>query len=242
MDPNSTNQLWSEWTFDIWDSGKHPPFKEVEYNARKWLRAGFGSVAQARVEEKVNRWTIVARVEGVPAHDPSYQTSVRRQFQKNFVEPGWGVLGVSSVSVRVLAGDIQDGSPRSQLVVLPTIDNVPPGTIRLPLHELEKRWKTKPSMQLCAKECEAKCCKGTKVELRPKEYVELSKRTDKTLDISWDQATGLYMWRLGEKCAFLTDANACSIYANRPEGCRLFPSKPYDFCGVWPSLRSSRVK
>lgn len=121
MNPNSQHQLWSEWTFDVFENGKHPSFTEVRDNVRKWLRKGFGSVGRVRVIEKVRTWKIIAQFEGVPAHDPYYVDSVRQQFQKNFVEKGWGLLTVSSVEVKVLAGDIQDGQPSSQLVMMPVI-------------------------------------------------------------------------------------------------------------------------
>lgn len=120
MNPNSQHQLWSEWTFSVWDSGKHPSFAEVKENAQRWLRKGFGSVGEMSVEEKIGSWIIKARVEGVPAQDPAYQKQVGKMFRR-FVEQGWGPLAVESVDVKILAGDIGDGAPASQLVVMPAI-------------------------------------------------------------------------------------------------------------------------
>jgi hypothetical protein len=119
LDPNSQHQLWSRWTFTVWDNGKHPPYKEVRQNAAAWLRKGFGSVGHAHVDEKVSTWVIIAEVEGAPAHDPDFVKSVERQFQKHFVEKGWGPLAISTVEVRILAGDTQTGKPPDQLIVMP---------------------------------------------------------------------------------------------------------------------------
>lgn len=123
IDPNSQHQLWSRWTFVFWDTGKHPTIAEVKENAAKWMRMGFGSVGRGRVTQFTNvfgmqQWTIEAEVEGVPAHDPQYKEHVRAEFKKNFLEKGWGLMAAFvDMKVAVLAGDIQDGSPPSQMVV-----------------------------------------------------------------------------------------------------------------------------
>lgn len=123
IDPNTEHQLWTEWRFHIFETGRHVPFKEVEYNVAKWLRSGFGSVGQVRVTEKVNGYLVEAHIEGADARDEGFVEAVKSQFQKNFVEKGWGDLGAfSSVEVRIIAGDKGDGKPRSQLIVLPTIN------------------------------------------------------------------------------------------------------------------------
>ena len=127
MDPNSSHQLFSEWIFTVHEGGgRHVPMADVQSNVTRWLRHGFGSVAQAKVEEKLavrvglsfRYYQIMCHVEGVPAHDESYVVYVRREFAK-WVEKGWGPIATSTVTVRVLAGDSQDGTPRSQLVVMP---------------------------------------------------------------------------------------------------------------------------
>lgn len=133
IDPNSQHQLWSEWIFTIYTGSKRAPFGEVKYNAAKWLRQGFGSVGRAKLEEQIvtatlpdhskvleNVVVITVQVEGAPAHDPGYVASVRRGLSR-FVEQGWGAMAASTVTVRVLAGDVQDGTPRQQLVVMPSI-------------------------------------------------------------------------------------------------------------------------
>jgi hypothetical protein len=121
MDPNSQHQRWSRWTFDIEEAGRHVPRADVELNAARWLRAGFGSAGQARVLQTITGWQIEARIEGKPAHDPGYVASVRREFQQRFVEKGWGPLARGWVTVKVLAGDKQDGRAAAQWVELPAL-------------------------------------------------------------------------------------------------------------------------
>ena len=122
VEPNSSHQLWSRWRFCVY--GKPVPLAEVELNVARWLRKGFGSVGRARVRERVIAGlpvvVIEAEVEGAPAHDPGYVESVRMAFA-GFVRQGWGVTGLSTTKATVLAGDVQDGRPRSQLVVMPGI-------------------------------------------------------------------------------------------------------------------------
>jgi hypothetical protein len=124
MDPNSQHQLWSEWTFDIFEGGKHVPFVELKPNAIKWLRKKFGSAGRVRFEEGPSGWKIIAQIEGVPAQDPNYVAAVKVQFANQFVLKGWGNLAKSRVDVRTLAGDMEDGSPPTQLVVMPTIGRI----------------------------------------------------------------------------------------------------------------------
>jgi len=121
MDPNSRHQLWSRWIFDVDEAGRHVPRGDVELNVARWLRAGFGTAGQARVRQTITGWRIEALIEGKPAHDPGYVASVRLQFQSNFVEKGWGPLARSWVTVKVMAGDVQDGKPRAQILMLPKI-------------------------------------------------------------------------------------------------------------------------
>jgi hypothetical protein len=121
MNPNSQHQLWSRWEFDIDEVGRHVPRKDFEYNAARWIRAGFGTAGEIRVRQTIEGWRIEVLVEGVPAHDPWYVASVRQQFRQRFVAQGWGPMAIGRVSVKVLAGDVQDGRPRAQLLTLPPL-------------------------------------------------------------------------------------------------------------------------
>jgi hypothetical protein len=123
MDPNSRGQLWSRWTFRVF--GQRHTLAEIELNFAKWARKGFGSVGRVRVRERIGRlgsvYIMEAEIEGRPAHDPGYVAAVERGFS-DFVRKGFGDLAVGSVKVKILAGDVQDGRPREQLVVMPTIN------------------------------------------------------------------------------------------------------------------------
>lgn len=120
--PNTQHQLWSKWVFTVAEGGQHPPFAVVRDNFARWARLGFGSVGQVKVEETLRGYTMTLIVEGAPAHDPAYVSSVDRAFDRDFVTKGFGRFALGAVSARVLAGDQQDGRPRAQMLVLPTID------------------------------------------------------------------------------------------------------------------------
>jgi hypothetical protein len=119
--PNGAKQLWSKWTFTIHAAGGRASRQEVELNAARWLKKGFGSAGRARILPTRDGWKIECLIEGPPAHDPEYVASVRRQFQERFVAPKFGVLAWSSTTVRVMAGDAEDGKPRAQMVEMPHI-------------------------------------------------------------------------------------------------------------------------
>ena len=222
MDPNSAGQLWSRWTFTIFDVGKHPPLKDVEYNALRWLRKGFGSVGHANVIEKIKSWEIVAEVEGAPAHDPIYQKAIRQQFQKTFVEKGWGPLAVGIVEVNILAGNVQEGTPRSQLVVMPMIGSKP-----------SKGWTRQPSVALCVEQCGAKCCKGPGLLTLTDEEATRLKRMHREFKPEAARGKWVMSWAEDEQCVFLGANDACTIYEDRPSACRAFPTKPHPGCLVW---------
>lgn len=125
MNPNGQNQWWSKWTFLIHEAGRHPPRRDVELNAARWMRAAFGSVGTVRVQRVLTPrvgWRVEVIVEGKPAHDLAYVEAMRLEFQRTFVERGWGPLGAwSEVSARLIAGSRQDGTPSEQWVSIPTL-------------------------------------------------------------------------------------------------------------------------
>lgn len=121
MDPNSQNQRWSRWAFVVHDAGRLVPREDVKANVSRWLRIGFGSAGKARIQRTRDGWRIEAVVEGADAHDPAYVANVRQQFQRNFVEKGWGPAAWSEVSAGLLAGSAQDGKPPAQWVEMPSI-------------------------------------------------------------------------------------------------------------------------
>lgn len=91
--------------------------------------------------------------------------------------------------------------------------------------DFSRVWTRQPSIELCADQCGAKCCKGP-MEIR------LSANEARALGLD-DMGRKVTMrLRAGEKCRYLKN-NLCSIYDHRPQACRQFPSRPYDFCAVW---------
>lgn len=121
MDPNSQNQLWSEWSFLIHDGGRLVSREDVKENVARWLARLFGTAAAFRLTRTPHGWQIKCRAEGVAAHDPKTVAYVKQQFAAYFVARGWGPIASSSVSVRILAGSEQDGRPPDQWVGIPTI-------------------------------------------------------------------------------------------------------------------------
>jgi hypothetical protein len=123
-DPNSQNQLWSKWTFIVHDTGRLRSHAEVELNAARWLKKGFGTAGRAKVTRTLDGWKFEALVEtgqGRPSYDPAYLASVKRGFAR-FVEQGFGTLAWGETRVRVLAGDMQNGNPRPQMIEMPTLN------------------------------------------------------------------------------------------------------------------------
>jgi hypothetical protein len=121
VDPNSQNQLWSKWQFEVYELSRHVSRDAIEYNVAKWLRLGFGSVGTVKISRTAHGWRFALIVEGRPAHDPDFVQSVRVAFN-DFVEKGWGRVGAfGSVTAEVIAGSKQDGAPASQWVGIPMI-------------------------------------------------------------------------------------------------------------------------
>jgi hypothetical protein len=123
-DPNSENQIWSKWDFFISELGRGVSKKEVDYNISRWFLKGFGDVGIYSIKREVfgscTGWHIKLIIEGAPAHDPNYTSSVRKQFNK-FVELGWGNLALGNVKAKILAGNKQEGRPNDQVIILPTV-------------------------------------------------------------------------------------------------------------------------
>lgn len=90
---------------------------DVEYNFAKWLRLGFGSAGRVRVRQEPFSWIVDCLVEGPPAHDPDYVEMVGHKFRE-FVLKGWGPLAIGRATVKIMAGDVQDGRPRAQMIEL----------------------------------------------------------------------------------------------------------------------------
>ena len=125
IDPNSAHQLWARYTFKVY-GGRVVDDREARLNITRWLRCMFGSVGRVRFLTTIEGpfgtvvFTTELEAEGKPAHDPTYAKYVRGEWDK-LVEKGWGRTAISVTHIKVLAGDLQNGKPREQLVVMPYI-------------------------------------------------------------------------------------------------------------------------
>jgi hypothetical protein len=121
MDPNSRNQVWSRWTFNVTPATARPrPLANVRENCARFARKAFGSATEMRVSGEGGRWCVDVRTEGHPVHDPAYVAWMRAQWERFFVS-GFGVGTSVEINARLEAGDRQDGRPATQLIILPTI-------------------------------------------------------------------------------------------------------------------------
>lgn len=103
------------------------------------------------------------------------------------------------------------------------------------------------SKELCSQECHAQCCRapgfmtlqadevsrlcalpgGDKLQVRINMWLVNGERVGGPFVVVWeDHERG--------RCPFLTDDYLCSIYEQRPEGCRTFPTRPMHRCLAWP--------
>ena len=122
MDPNSTHQLWSRWTWYVRPGRTLAlPFEPVKLVLTNFVRSQFGSTGQMRITEPLDHYLIDVRIEGRPAHDPDYVRITAPKFEAFFVSQ----FGVGTVvrlhGPRVEAGSRQDGRPPDQLVIIPSI-------------------------------------------------------------------------------------------------------------------------
>jgi len=68
-----------------------------------------------------SRWVFEVRVEGKPALDPRYQELVKAKVAK-FMADNFGRTGQMKMTVYWEAGDLQNGKPPAQLLMMPSID------------------------------------------------------------------------------------------------------------------------
>lgn len=95
-------------------------------------------------------------------------------------------------------------------------------------------WKQRPSIQLCAVECGAKCCKAPGFFFVTTPEMRRLKGLNKKAKFMRHESVWVFDHDFnGGQCVFLVD-NMCSIYSDRPDACRKFPNKPYEDCLVWP--------
>lgn len=102
--------------------GRLPDAAAVRDSARRFFVTLFRtSTGQVRMTRAGRTWTIALRVEGVDAHDPEVQGVVRRQFTRDFVQRGLRPARLVEMTVGLLSGSREDGTPPDHLIVLPPI-------------------------------------------------------------------------------------------------------------------------
>ena len=125
MDPNSQHQIWSRWVICLLaiPGRALPSVEEVNDKARRFFSMLFHStVGRVKTVITDNKYIeITLEIEGVAAHDSELRTAAKQQIRDNFVFKGFGQRN-SSITIGILAGDVQDGKPPSQLIVLPQLE------------------------------------------------------------------------------------------------------------------------
>jgi Fe-S-cluster containining protein len=99
-------------------------------------------------------------------------------------------------------------------------------------------WIRSPSIQLCAQECGAKCCRAPgSFTLSPREAGRLQMWAGRELVLRAEPGgfVRLNFSENGGACPALAGNFTCSIYPYRPVACHRFPQAPDPRCAVWPT-------
>ncbi len=112
-------------------------------------------------------------------------------------------------------------------------------SVKLPLEVIQGFWQRQPSVELCAKECGAECCRrGVEATVTREEREMLIAKSFGAVNIYWEPRRKVWRWYIGKPCVFLYTSgeqkNMCSIHDERPECCRRWPAKPTEWCLAWP--------
>jgi hypothetical protein len=123
LDPNSQHQLWSRWTVTLhaMPGRALPSVEEIADNARRFFVRLFRStIGRVRADIRDRYVEIVTEIEGPAAHDPALRAHAILQIREHFIRTGFGRPDCA-VTVGILAGDCQDGTPPAQLIVMPNV-------------------------------------------------------------------------------------------------------------------------
>ena len=127
MNPNSAHQNWSEWVFVVEAAGPQPRLEAVTLPMGRFFTSVFGSTGRVKIEQAVNAvrrrttWTITAQVEG----ESLYQAGWRARVKASFIGAAkrrFGACALTSMDVRLLAGQTEDARPSTQWLILPAIE------------------------------------------------------------------------------------------------------------------------
>jgi hypothetical protein len=123
MDPNSQHQEWSEWKFRV-VAAEHPPFRVALDHLRRATLAEFGSHGRmrARVTQAFFEVEIQAETSGRSVLDPAWCRHVQLELLKA-VRAIWlkGFQSLVWFPPRLLAGNPENGQPRSQWIDIPAL-------------------------------------------------------------------------------------------------------------------------
>ena len=131
MNPNSAHQQWSEWVFVAEVAASSPAsmaLDEVALPLARFVAATMGRAGRMKIVQAWNAararmvWTITVQIEGESVYQPGWRAHVLQAFtlaaQRRF-----GEAVRVKMDVRLLAGQTRDGSPPSQWLVLPTLED-----------------------------------------------------------------------------------------------------------------------
>lgn len=134
MNPNSQHQLWSKWTYRVRpDPRHHPTMADVQLNCARFGKKAFGEAAQMRIRFQQiaigvgmrlhDVWEISVLAEGLPAHEAPFAEWMHAKWLR-FFRNGFGVGCRVTSEAHVMAGDVQDGRPPDQMLIVPTISSL----------------------------------------------------------------------------------------------------------------------
>lgn len=122
MDPNSAHQLWSKWIVTVRPNIRfQPSFETVQANTVRFVRKGFGSGGQFKLEQFAKAWVVTFLVDAQRhPNDPETFKYFGRAFTM-FFQNAFGSQAEVVVKARLLAGARLDGRPPDQLIMMPSI-------------------------------------------------------------------------------------------------------------------------
>lgn len=122
MNPNSANQLWSKWIVVVRPNVRfQPSYETVLTNVLRFVRKGFGSGGQLKLEQFPKAWVVTFLVDAQRhPNDPETFKYFGRAFTL-FFNNAFGSQAEVVVKARLMAGPRLDGRPPDQLIMLPSI-------------------------------------------------------------------------------------------------------------------------
>ncbi len=124
MDPNSQNQIWSEWTWFVVPGSPivltdKEYFETVRADFARFAREQFGSAGKARVTQVMRGFVFEALIEGHPIGDERFREIVRKTSERRFKKL-FGESTLVTMEAKLMAGKRDDGKPPDQMLLLPS--------------------------------------------------------------------------------------------------------------------------